>query len=167
MIAIFQNPAHLLTMSAIHFDGVVPDAVSVILPATDSSRKSAALPTGLLTDRGTEFSDPTAIETNPMTGETDCRVFYCDPLQSNQKSECERNHELIRYIFPKGHSLNRFDQEKVTLAMNHINSTPREKWAMQVPIVMFSDLYGPQVVQKLGLVKIKFEFILLRPELVK
>ena len=51
--------------------------------------------------------------------------------------------------------------------MNHINSTPREKWAMQVPIVMFSDLYGPQVVQKLGLVKIKFEFILLRPELVK
>ena len=121
----------------------------------------------ILTDRGTEFSDPTAIETNPMTGETDCRVFYCDPLQSNQKSECERNHELIRYIFPKGHSLNRFDQEKVTLAMNHINSTPREKWAMQVPIVMFGDLYGPQVVQKLGLVKIKFESILLRPELVK
>ena len=49
MIAIFQNPAHLLQMSAIHFDGVVPDAVSVILPATDSGRKSAALPTGLLT----------------------------------------------------------------------------------------------------------------------
>ena len=49
MIAISQNPAHMLKMSAGHFGGVVPDAVSVILPVTDSSRKSAALPTDLLT----------------------------------------------------------------------------------------------------------------------
>ena len=55
----------------------------------------------IVTDRGSEFTDPMKIEANPETGEIQCRVFYCDPMNSNQKSNCERNHELIRYVIPK------------------------------------------------------------------
>ena len=59
--------------------------------------------TVLLTDNGSEFSDPVEIEkmghkTHP------CNVFYCDPCNSNQKSQIERNHEFIRKILPKGTS---------------------------------------------------------------
>lgn len=39
----------------------------------------------ILTDRGHEFLDPERIEASP-TGERRCRVSYCDPLQSTQKS---------------------------------------------------------------------------------
>ena len=35
----------------------------------------------LLTDRGSEFSDPLAIERSCLEpGKRRCRVFYCDPL---------------------------------------------------------------------------------------
>ena len=49
----------------------------------------------ILTDRGSEFSDPEKIEADMGTGEIQCRVFYCDLMNVNQKSNCERNHELI------------------------------------------------------------------------
>ena len=55
----------------------------------------------ILTDRGSEFTDPEKIEADTDTGEIQCRVFYCDPMNTNQKSNCERNHELIRYIIPE------------------------------------------------------------------
>ena len=60
----------------------------------------------ILTDRGSEFSDPEKIETDLETGKIQCRVFYYDPMNVNQKSNCERNHELIRYIIPKKHAKN-------------------------------------------------------------
>ena len=55
----------------------------------------------ILTDRGSEFTDPTKIEADMETGEIQCKVFYCDPQNSNQKSGCERNHEFIRYIIQR------------------------------------------------------------------
>ncbi len=41
----------------------------------------------ILTDRGFEFIDPTTIEINRETGEAQSRVFYCDPMNSNQKAK--------------------------------------------------------------------------------
>lgn len=121
----------------------------------------------ILTDRGSEFSNPEAIEYNTKTGSKECRVFYCDPMATNQKSECERNHELIRCIFPKGSSLDAFNQDAADLAMNHINSYPRAKWDVKCPIDLFIALYGPLIVQKLGLVKIELPSLILNPSLVK
>lgn len=121
----------------------------------------------ILTDRGTEFSDPKAIEYNIKTGERECRVFYCDAGNSNQKAECEKNHEIVRYIFPKGTSLDRFEQKDVQVAMNHINSYPRLKWGVKPPVRLFKELYGPQACRKLGLVEIGLESVILRPDLVK
>ena len=55
----------------------------------------------ILTDRGSEFTDPMKNEADPESAEIQCRVFYCDPMNSNQKSSCECNHELFRYVIPK------------------------------------------------------------------
>ena len=55
----------------------------------------------LLTDRGSEFSDPLAIERSCLEpGKRRCRVFYCDPLAPGQKGACERNHSELRRILP-------------------------------------------------------------------
>jgi IS30 family transposase len=52
-------------------------------------------------------------------------IFYCDPMASWQKPHIEKNHEFIRYVLPRGKSLNPYTQEDITLLMNHINSVRR------------------------------------------
>ena len=121
----------------------------------------------ILADRGSEFTDPVKIECDTRTGERSCRVFYCDPQNSNQKSNCERNHELIRYVIPKGRSMDDLTQDDVTKVMNHINSYPRKKWKGQTPVDLFVQIYGPEVAQRLGIQKVDVDSILLRPELLK
>ena len=75
----------------------------------------------IVTDRGSEFTDPMKVEADPETGEIQCRVFYCDPMNSNQKSNCERNHELIRYVIPKNQAKECYTKEEIREMMNHIN----------------------------------------------
>ena len=80
----------------------------------------------VLTDNGTEFSDPESIEIDPATGEVLSQVFYCDPNCSWQKGSIEKNHEYIRYILPKGSSFAGLTQQDCYLLASHINSIPRE-----------------------------------------
>ena len=77
----------------------------------------------ILTDNGSEFSNPKAIEygTEPFTG-LRTRLFYCDAGSPYQKGAIEVNHELIRRILPKGTSMQNITQDDVSLMMNHINS---------------------------------------------
>lgn len=121
----------------------------------------------ILGDRGSEFTDPLHIEADPDTGEINCNVFYCEPMQSNQKSNCERNHELFRYIIPKGTSFKDLTQEDMNLIMNTVNSYPREKWNFKSPIELFENIYGKEILKKLGLEKIPVENLILKPELIK
>ena len=121
----------------------------------------------ILTDRGTEFTDPVSIEFDTSTGERICRVFYCDPQQTNQKSRCERNHEYIRYIRPKGYIFDDLSQEDVTLMMNHINSMPRASLNGKAPVQVFRSLYGEETAARLGLKYIPLEELLLKPSLLK
>lgn len=79
----------------------------------------------ILTDNGTEFSDPLSIEVNPTTGEKLVNVFYCNPNCSWQKGSIEKNHEYIRYVLPKGTSFAGLDQNDCYLLASHINSIPR------------------------------------------
>jgi IS30 family transposase len=119
----------------------------------------------VLTDRGTEFTDPTSIEIDPETGEVLCSVFYCDPQQTNQKSRCERNHEFIRYILPKGSSFDDLTQDDVSLMMNHINALPRASLNGKSPYQTFVSIYGRETADKLGLKLILLEELCLKPEL--
>lgn len=121
----------------------------------------------VLTDRGSEFSDPLKIEAGQETGEILCRVFYCDPQNSNQKSNCERNHEFIRYIIPKNKGKDVYRADEIQTMMNHINSYPRKKWNGQAPIDLFQQIYGEEVTTLLGLKKIPSDSIQLTPALLK
>ena len=78
----------------------------------------------ILTDNGSEFKRVDGLELNEdFVYRT--RIFYCDPQATWQKSRIEKNHEFIRYVIPKGKSLNGYTQEDLTLLANHINSTKR------------------------------------------
>ncbi len=121
----------------------------------------------ILTDRGSEFSDPMKIEANVETGEIQCKVFYCDPQNSNQKSGCERNHEFIRYIIPKNKGKESYTEEEIRTMMNHINSYPRKKWNGQSPIDLFIQIYGQEAANLLGLERISPDSINLTPALLK
>lgn len=78
----------------------------------------------ILTDNGAEFKRVEELEYT-CTGEQRCMMFYCDPMASWQKGELEKNHEYIRYVIPKGTSLDSYTQEDMNLLMNHINSVKR------------------------------------------
>ncbi|MDO4157355.1 MAG: IS30 family transposase [Oscillospiraceae bacterium] len=121
----------------------------------------------VLTDRGSEFSDPEKIEVDMETGEIQCRVFYCDPMNSNQKSNCERNHEFIRYIITKKYPKDNYTEEEIRKMMNHINSYPRKKWNGQAPIDLFVKIYGQETATLLGLEKIPSDSIQLTPALLR
>ena len=101
------------------------------------------------------------------TGELLTSVFYCDPRNSNQKAECERNHEYIRYIIPKGTSLNSRSKEEITLMMNNINSERRKSLNDKCPTDILKMIYGSEIEKKLGIVKIPNPLINLTSELFK
>ena len=89
----------------------------------------------ILTDRGTEFLYPEALESDSY-GEIKTKLFYCDPQCSWQKGALEKNHEFIRYVLPKGSSFDALTQEDVTLLVNHINSVRREKFHGKTPYIL-------------------------------
>ena len=59
----------------------------------------------ILTDRGTEFSNPMALETAPNSTISRCRIFYCDPQAAWQKPNVELNYEFIKRVLPRGRAL--------------------------------------------------------------
>ncbi|HML37966.1 MAG TPA: IS30 family transposase [Bacillota bacterium] len=120
----------------------------------------------LLGDNGSEFSNPSAIETDPQ-GSCRTRVFYCDPQASYQKGAAENNHTLIRRIIPKGTSLDPFIQEDINLMMNHINSYGRPNLGDKTPYEVFASLYGEDVLRKMGAELIPPDKVTLRPFLLK
>lgn len=120
----------------------------------------------ILTDNGTEFSNPTALEYdcehNPRT-----HIFYCDPSASFQKGTCENNHEMLRRFFPKGTSFDDVTQEKLNVISSHINSYRRKKLNNQSPIELFSNAYGKDVLTKLGLTIIPTDEVTLNLSIIK
>lgn len=109
----------------------------------------------ILTDNGSEFSNPKEIEFDMKTGEQRTKIFYCHPSSPHEKGACEVNHELFRRIIPKGNSFNNLSQRDIDLIMSHINSYKRKKLNNISPYDMFSTIYGKDTIEKLGLVKIK------------
>ena len=120
----------------------------------------------ILTDRGSEFTDPLGVECDE-DGEIRTRVFYCDPQRSNQKGGCEVTHEMIRRVLPTGTSFKDLTQEKVDLMMNHINSYTRKKLNDRSAHQLFSFLFGDDVAEKLHSQPIDADEINLTPELLK
>lgn len=108
----------------------------------------------ILTDNGTEFSNPKGIETNSNTGEIRSKVFFCHPYSSFEKGACEKNHEFIRYFFPKKFDFKDYTQNQIDLMMSHINSTIRDKFK-SCPIDIFTSINGKDILDKLNIHKIE------------
>lgn len=119
-----------------------------------------------LTDRGSEFVDPSAIENFCEDGEKICHLFYCDSYSSYQKGAIEENHVLIRYVIPKGTSLNDFSQDDMNLLMSHINSYHRASISSS-PIILAKALYGEEFLKKIKVDEINPNDITLKPTLLK
>lgn len=116
----------------------------------------------LLTDNGSEFSNPAAIEFDRQ-GSRRTHVFYCDPSAPEQKGSAERNHELIRYCIPKGTSLDGYTQEMIGHMMDNINSLTRKSLGDKCPFDALSFLHGPQLPVLLGCKKIPANDVFLTP----
>jgi Transposase and inactivated derivatives, IS30 family len=118
----------------------------------------------ILTDNGSEFSNPAALETaDDETRRTS--IFYCAPSSPFQKPAIENNHEFIRRILPKGRSFDDLTQDDVNLMMNHINSYSRERLNNKTPHDSFSFFYGQKTVDALGALLVPPNEIVLRPGL--
>ena len=109
----------------------------------------------ILTDNGSEFSNPTEIEFDMNTGEKRTQIFYCHPSSPFEKGSCEVNHELFRRILPKGTSFDNLNQDDINLIMSHINSYKRKKLNNVSPYTMFSTIYGKDTIEKLGIQEIE------------
>lgn len=121
----------------------------------------------ILTDNGSEFSNPIEIEFDLNTGEKRTQIFYCHPSSPYEKGSCEVNHELLRRILPKGTSFDDLTQEDVNLIMSHINSYKRKKLNNESPHSIFSKLYGENTIIKLGIQEIEPNKVNLSPRLLK
>lgn len=149
---------------------VMADGVNYLenVLGTELFRKHAAI---LLTDRGSEFMNVSAMEYS-IDGSKRTSVFYCDPMCAHQKGSLENNHELLRYICPKKtdlYNLGLTNQEKLNLVLSHINSMPVEKFAGKSPLEMTEFLY-PDLYKKLvsfGIHKIERDQITLKPYILK
>lgn len=119
----------------------------------------------ILTDRGTEFSYPSRVEACE-DGTKRTRVFFCDPMNSNQKSQLERNHELVREILPKGVSFDSLTQAQASLALSHVNAYVRHAQGDRTPFEVFEFLYGEGTAAKLHIERVDPMDVVLKPRLV-
>lgn len=139
----------------------------------------------VITDNGPEFSDPVAIEANPLfvpRGEDigrdwkDCespdkyraRVFYCNSYSPKQKAHVERVHEEVRRILIKGVSFRSLTQADVNLVFSHVNSYTRGVLDDTTPYDSFVARHGEagkRFLDNLGIKRIEPNEVNLTPAL--
>ena len=120
-----------------------------------------------LTDNGTEFSDIEGMITDPKTGEIRTDLYFCHPQCSGEKGSCEKNHELFRYVIPKGHSFNHLNQKQFDLITSHVNSLKRKSTDFSTPIEKFYAFFGKDILDKLNINFIEPNDVILSRELIK
>lgn len=118
----------------------------------------------ILTDRGTEFSNPLAIESHYETGELLTHVFFCDPQASNQKAQIEENHSIVRYVIPKYTNLTNYTQKNIDLLLSHVNSFGRAVLGT-TPYHLFEIYYGKAILDKIKVKFIQPDLVYLKPDL--
>ena len=120
----------------------------------------------ILTDNGSEFSNPKAIEFDDE-GNRRTYVFYCHSSAPFEKGACEVNHQFLRRIVPKGKTWNSYTQKDINLMMSHINSYAREKLNNKTPLLLFNTLYGEEIANIFSISHINPDDINLSPSVIK
>lgn len=120
----------------------------------------------LITDRGGEFQHPEALECG-KDNVIRTSIYYCDPMCSWQKPHCEKNHEYIRKICPKGTTFDNYTQNDISLMMSHINSCPRQSLGGLTPMTLAKQMLPKTLLVHFGLQEIPADEIILTPALLK
>jgi IS30 family transposase len=122
----------------------------------------------LLADRGVEFDDWEGMERSCLRpGRARCRVFYCDPMATNQKSQAERNHEQLRRILPKGRSdFDALSVWDVAICCSHVNSYPSAGRGGKCPFELLGSLLPKELLDSLGIVRMAPDEVVLKPSLI-
>ena len=82
-------------------------------------------------------------------------IFFTRAYRSSDKAECERNHELFRYIKKKGKTLDTLEEEDIELINSNINSYPRKSLNWKTPIEAMKAKFGNDIVSLLGIEEIR------------
>lgn len=120
----------------------------------------------LLSDNGTEFDNLTDLEVDE-NGVIVCRVFYTRSYRSSDKAECERNHELFRYIRKKGKTLDNLNEIDIDVVNSNINSYPRKSLKWKTPIEVMKTKFGNDIIELLGIKEIKRKDVKLTAQILK
>ena len=115
----------------------------------------------LLADNGIEFSTFHNLE------KFNLKVFFTNPYRSTDKAECERNHEFIRYIIPKGKTLDIYNQNDVNLMFSHINSYIRESNQNKTPYELVKESFGSEFLDSIGIKYVNPNDVILKPKLLR
>ena len=120
-----------------------------------------------LVDRGVEFDDWAGMERSCLVpGARRCRVFYCDAMNSNQKSPAERMHMRLRRILPKGRSdFDKLSVWDVAVCCSHVNSYPIPSLAGRCPLEVASGAIPATLLEELGIERIPPDEVILKPYL--
>jgi len=119
----------------------------------------------LLTDRGSEFEKIRLFELD-ASGRSRLNIFFCDPMQSSQKSHVENNHNYVRDIIPNGFPFDKLNQDDINLMFSHINATPRLSLNDKTPFEVFEFIYGNGTAGLLGVSHVERDDVILKPSLI-
>ena len=100
------------------------------------------------------------------TGRKITNIFYCNSYASYQKGSIEQNHELIRYVIPKGHVFDNLNQNDIDKLVSHINSYYRDS-IETTPYILAKKYFGNQFLNKLNIAEIQPEQVNLKPDLLR
>ena len=121
----------------------------------------------ILTDNGHEFADIDGMERSCITGGKRTTIFFCEPNRSDEKGACENNHKYIRYVIPKGTSLEPLKQADISLMMNHVNSFARKSLRGKTPYQIGKVMLPEDFFILLGLTEVAPDDVNLTPALLK
>lgn len=119
----------------------------------------------ILTDNGSEFSNPSAIEALEDNGKHP-HVFYCEPNRSDQKGACENDHSNFRRIVPKGTDMDLYTQNLIDFIFSNVNSFSRASLNGKTPYKSFEFLYGKEVLDLWHIQFIAPNDVVLKPSLI-
>lgn len=105
-----------------------------------------------LADNGIEFTK--IIELEKLSFGNEIHTFFTHVYCSTDKAECENNHKLVRYVYPKGHTFDNLTQEEIDSTFSNINSYSRRSIGYETPTNLFIKDYSLGLLKKLGIVEV-------------
>lgn len=103
----------------------------------------------ILTDRDPSFADINGIEFSKENGEQRTFLFFCDAFKSNQKASVENMNKQIRKFFPKGKSVDIYNQEQIKKINIIINEQPLFSLDGASPKEAFINIFGNKAYDEL------------------